>query len=495
MLPNLQPEGNGASYRHKPMNESTYFHATKQIKSAWPVELNSSSFLCYSSKMRTPLHIAFLFVAGLFLTAVPAWSQSWILRGQIEEAGTHDPIPFANISIKGTQQGGVSNEAGVYRLDVEGDEVILEVSRMGYRRKAIRVKRKRAVQSQNIVLEVSDVQIDDVVISDGLQRVFEDPTLHLYDYEFYGDQLLVIVYDRKQKRSRLALVNDQDSIISITDGEEEPGKFFKDCLGNVHVLGKRYACQVWVMDGQSDSDRIGWFRDSLETFYRVVKPCLASLDEYRYYKFGQGNDQLMHYVAYNAETKEQRSFVQIKDKVKIHQMLDPLGQYAGFARTEAQLLAIPPEIWDKINKLDHNYQFERLAFFYPISAPLHVIDEEVCLFDHTNGLLHRLAKDGSALPDQEVAQTEIPITYHKESNWQRVIYSDPIRGEAYATYLKNGMVTLKEIDLETGELKGSYELPRQFPTRVQVRDGVVYFLYKELDYDTTNRLYRLRIKD
>jgi hypothetical protein len=445
--------------------------------------------------MRTRLHIAFLFTAGFFLMAVPAWSQTWILRGQIQETGSHEPIQFANISVKGTPQGAVSNETGSYRLELEGDEAILEVSRMGYRRKTILVKRNLPVQSQDILLEVSDVQIDEVVISDGLQRVFEDPTLHLYDYEFYDDRLLVIVYDRKMKRSRLALVNDQDSIISITDGEEKPGKFFKDCLGNVHVLGKKYACQLWVMDNKSDGSRIGWFRDSLETFYRIVKPCLGSLDEYRYYKFGQGNDQLMHYVAYNAETKEQGSFVQIKDKNKIHQMLDPLGQYAGFASTEAQLLSISPEIWDKINKLDHNYQFERLAFFYPISAPLHVINEEICLFDHTNGLIHRLAKDGSALPDQEVANTEIPISYHQEPHWQRVVYRDPIRGEAYAAYLKHGMLTLKEIDLETGELKGSYELPRQFPSRVQVRDGVVYFLYKELDYDTTNRLYRLRIKD
>lgn len=445
--------------------------------------------------MRTRFHTLLLIAVCFLLSAASAWSQAWILHGHIREAGSMDPVAFANISVKGTQNGAVSNETGAFRLELEGEEAILEVSRMGYRRQAIRVRHKRTVQSRDIVMEVSDVKMDDVVISDGLQRVFEDPTLHLYDYEFYDDQLLVIVYDRERKRSRLALVNDQDSIISITDGEEEPGKFFKDCLGNVHVLGKRWACQLWVMDGESGGDRIGWFRDSLETFYRVVKPCLGSLDEYRYYKFGQGNDQLMHYVAYNAETKEQRSFVQIKDKVKIHQMLDPLGQYAGFARTEAQLFAIPPEIWDKINKLDHNYQFERLAFFYPISAPLHVIDQEVCLFDHTNGLLYRLQKDGSALPVQEVAHTEIPITYHKEPHWQRVIYSDPIRGEAYSAFLKNGILTLKEVDLETGELKGSYELPRQFPTRVQVRDGVVYFLYKELNYDTTNRLYRLRIKD
>ncbi|MEM0997321.1 MAG: carboxypeptidase-like regulatory domain-containing protein [Bacteroidota bacterium] len=433
------------------------------------------------------LHTAIL--TGLLLGFVlTGHAQNWVLHGKITEAGTDEAIPYVNIGVQGTGQGMVSREDGTYRLEVEGETVDLVVSRLGYRRQTLRVQHRASVQRFDIVLETSDIQLDDVVISDGLQRVFEDPTLHLYDYEFYDEHLFVILYDRKRRRSRIALVNEKDSIIAVTDGVEEPGKLFKDCLGNVHVLGKQYACQLFVVNPDGSGNQIAMYRDPRSTFEKVVQPCLASLDEFRYYKRGYGNDQLMHYFAHNVEKQTNHGLMVIRDKDRLHQLLDPKGLYAGLASNEAELLAIPPETWEKINKIDRNYQFNRLAFFYPVSAPLHVVYKHVMLFDHTNGQIHKLKKFGA-----HVSSTD--ISYHKEPHWQRIIYLDEVRQEAYAAYSRGGFLTLKEIDLETGALKASYELPRQFPMKVTVRDGVVFFMYKELDYDTTNRLYRLRIKD
>lgn len=410
-------------------------------------------------------------------------AQSHVLTGRVTDMQSHAALSYVNIVIQGTENGTLSDQNGYFRLEVTQPKVVLEVRRLGYQTQYVRLSFTNARQQINVALAPSDVTLDNVVISDGLQRVFKDKKLHLYDYEFYEDQLFVIIYNRARRRAQLALVNDQDSIIEVTDGLEPPGKLVRDCMGNVHVLGRQYACQLFVQQG-----RIGMYQDSLATFERVVAPCLGSLDQYYYYKFGQGNDQVMQYLAYNAETQEPQPMLRIKDKEKIHQMLDPLGPYVQFASTEEDLLAIPAAYWEKINKIDHHYQFDRLAFFYPISAPLHVLDDQIYLFDHTNGLIHRLEKDGSPV-------SEVPIAYHKLPHFERAIYTDPIRGDAYAVFEKNGYFTLREIDLETGELSGSHELPRQFPGKVQVRDGVVFFLYKELNYDTTKRLYRLRIKD
>ena len=72
-----------------------------------------------------------------------------------------------------------------------------------------------------------------------------------------------------------------------------------------------------------------------------------------------------------------------------------------------------------------------------------------------------------------------------------MIIIDEIRGEAYTVFEKHGYQTLRRIDLATGTLGLPTEIPRQFPHKIQIRNGIAYFLYKQGSYDDTKRLYRL----
>ncbi|HHG84162.1 MAG TPA: carboxypeptidase-like regulatory domain-containing protein [Bacteroidetes bacterium] len=419
---------------------------------------------------------------GLFSLIITTGQAQIILHGRITEAGTGEPLSFVNISLQGSKQGVISKENGQYQLEIPSRDATLQLSRLGYKTQILPVHAKTPGFRLDITMKVSDITLENVVISDGLQSVLSDKSLYLYDYEFFEEQLFVILYDRKSHRTQLALIDARDSIIDITNGLEKPGKLIKDCLGNVHVIGKQYACQLFIV-----AEQIAMYKDNLSDFKRIVEPCLGKLDEYYYYKFSFGNDQILEYIAFNAQEKTQKPLLQIKDQKKIHQMLDPMGPYSQFASTEAQLMHISTATWKKINTLNHDYQFNRRVFFYPISAPIHTIKSQVYLFDHTNGIIYQLDKDGTP-------QAEIPISYHKSSRFQRSVITDPIREEAYAIYEQHGYLTLKEIDLKTGKTIANYEVPRRFPRKIQVRDGVLFFMYKESNYDTCNRLYRLRIK-
>lgn len=419
----------------------------------------------------------------LFLIPVAGFSQfnpSFKVTGTIkDESGA--PIPYAQVRVQGQMIGTLTDQDGAWELELKEAGVSLEFSHIGYKRRFAKI-RKPGHQRLHIVMQEALI-LDPVVISDGLQRVLEDKTLHLYDYEFYEDQLFIILYDRKQHRSKLALVNQRDSIIDVDNGVEKPGKLVRDCLGNVFAIGKEYACQLYTVH-----DQIGMYVDSLDLYERYVKPCLANLDEYYFYRRFAFNNQILEYFAYNAETEQGVAFTKVQDKVRMHQLMDPLSIYASVIASEEHAMTISPEQWKEVGTIDHEFQFQQMVFFDPVDAPLRVIDGKLYIFDHLNGLLRSYQKDGTKID-------EAPIDYHKLPHYQKGLFVDEVRGEVYAYFKQHGYATLKEIDLETGALKGNYEVPRQFPQKITVRDGVLYFMYKELNYDDTNRLYRLRLKD
>lgn len=422
----------------------------------------------------------------IFLLGFSSWcaAQRFIIPGRVTDQVTGEALPYASVRVQGEVIGTLANEKGDFSMEIPRLGVVLEVSQLGYRKHYVRVD-KIPKMPLKIELKQKDIELERVVISDGLQRVFKDKKLYLYDYEFWEDQLFVIYYDREERSSKIALVDENDSIVAVHPGPEVPGKLVKDCLGNVHALTPNLACQLFTIDGE-----IEMYIDSLELFNRYVKPCLAQVEDNYFYKFYRFNSQILLYYTYNATAKQGEYFVELKDKDRIHQLLDPHPSniYRGIAQSEEEFLSIPNSTWKEVATINDEFQFYQHAFFKPIYAPLRVIDQQIHVFDHLNGELRRYESDGEFL-------RSTAIHYQEEPHWKEFVIVDEVRGDAYTAFENHETFTLAEIDQENGEILGRYELPREFPTKVTVRDGVVFFMYRELNYDDTNRLYRLRIKD
>jgi hypothetical protein len=420
-----------------------------------------------------------LFAAALLLATGIAHAQTMRIEGTVRDVVSTEPVVSAQVRVQGRMQGTLTDGNGHFTLQVEASAKVLEISHVGYRKTMVTLKPGQA-QRLEIAME-SAASLPDVVISSGPELVLADKTIHLYDYEFFEGQLMMIIYDRSLRRSKLAIVDARDSILDTELGIEEPGKLIRDCLGNVHALTKHWACQLFVSEKQ-----IGFYTDSLAVFERTVLPCLGNIDAHYYFDYHRFNNQILDYLAYDMEADAWVPFLQVKDKNKMHQLMDPLGIYASIAPSEAHMMALSPEDWKKVGKLDPEFQFEQMVFFYPVSAPLRVIDGQVYVFDHLNGLIRSFEKDGQAL-------REVPIAYHKLPNWQRSIIVDEERSEAYALYEKHGYSSLRKIDLVAGTVGDPIEIPKQFPNKIGVRDGIAYFMYKQGIYDETNRLYRMRL--
>jgi hypothetical protein len=77
--------------------------------------------------------------------------------------------------------------------------------------------------------------------------------------------------------------------------------------------------------------------------------------------------------------------------------------------------------------------------------------------------------------------------------WTREIETDRTTGQAFSFFTNGGLVTVYEIDLNSGMLKRKIVLEHIFPEKIRIYNGWVYYLY-DLDSEADNKaLYRQKL--
>ncbi|HET9054924.1 MAG TPA: DUF5686 family protein, partial [Cyclobacteriaceae bacterium] len=120
-----------------------------------------------------------------------------VVSGKVTDAGSGDPIPFANVVFKGTTIGITTDFDGNYTLRTSARPDSLQASYIGYKPKTKAVK-KEATQVINFQLEELSTNLGEVTIIAGenpafeiLKRVDENRKAHdkrrltAYEYEAY----------------------------------------------------------------------------------------------------------------------------------------------------------------------------------------------------------------------------------------------------------------------------------------------------------------------
>lgn len=112
-----------------------------------------------------------LLVLSIFLAAHLAFGQSASISGTVSEGG--EPVPFANIILKGTSIGTASDENGNYELDgLEAGNYILLTSAIGFEpyRQSFLIG-KGDILTLNIALTPSAEALDETVVTGTLKAV------------------------------------------------------------------------------------------------------------------------------------------------------------------------------------------------------------------------------------------------------------------------------------------------------------------------------------
>ena len=113
-----------------------------------------------------------LFVFLIFIWWINPALGSTVIHGIIKDTETSQPLPYANIYIKNTYIGTISNPDGHYQLEIPRIPVEIIVSYIGYETRTILIEDNFS-QELNILLTPVPIQLQEIVVSSDK----EDPAI------------------------------------------------------------------------------------------------------------------------------------------------------------------------------------------------------------------------------------------------------------------------------------------------------------------------------
>ena len=179
------------------------------------------------------------FLCLLFLLPISVFSQTRVLTGTVTNS-SGVPIPFATVSVKGTDNTVAADANGAYSINVSGNNVTLVISSAGFADRQINVK---AASSYNITLDEAGPMTEVVVTALGIKR--EKKALGYSSQEVSGADLAV----SKQSNVVNAL-RGKVAGVQINSGGGAPGQGSRIVIRGIKSLDPTANNQpLFVVDG------------------------------------------------------------------------------------------------------------------------------------------------------------------------------------------------------------------------------------------------------
>ncbi len=454
-----------------------------------------------------------------FLSATPVFSQKHTIHGIVKDEVTQSPVADVDIKINGTNRGAVTDKDGRFTLILDKVPSSVTLSCIGYEMVYYDII-KTSSKSLELIMRPRVYSLKEVEISaERFRYVFRDMSYSVLDYEIMDDNLLLLVFRGNLKRTELILLTlTGDTISIIPVPEQKPSKLYKDFLGNIHYVstrGNAYQCYY--------NDTLKQFGFVCKTTYdsllRAVKPFVFMATDRFYFQeftpdgFGTNigfydKEHKKNYVRYiSGETSRRKYF----DDVKFYnlwndQLQNSAAQLSAKGNTERknQAVTIDPQMENPARYSEDDFHATKKFYGGKINAPIVKLGENnMAIFNFSEDKIEMMDQNG------KVYKT-VPISFHKdiddnplsslfsafipvEWKWRGNIIVDEYFRCAYTIFQKNWITQLKKIDVETGNLTTSYELPFAFPEKIRIYKGVAYFLLLGVGQNENWKLARFKL--
>jgi hypothetical protein len=443
-------------------------------------------------------------------------SQTIVFKGNVKDEQTLKPVADVNIMVNGATSGTSTDGAGNFSLKIDKIPAIIRFTCVGYEvaSYAITGVPKAPIEFQLRPKTYSLPEVD--ISSKKYSYLFKDQDYSVLDYEIMGENLVLIIYRYQLKQSELVLLARNGDTLSFSPlPEVPPSKLFKDFLANVHYISKDQNAFQFRYNGQFG--RIEFYRGI------TVDSLKASLKQYifklwgRWYfqeKLANGFGTAIGFHDQKTGKHYIRTFI---NENKLARYSDDQAFYGRWNyhmflsdSTEKSLLPRPDEFyttpefdfgsgelrgWMVDNNETRAHQVEFYKMIFPV---VKTPDDLIAFFNFATDTIELMNGNGKII-------STVPISFHKavkaktgsrnvirlsdsEWRWGSQVLTDEYSREVYTVFLKNGMVKIQKVDLETGILKSGTVLPFPFPEKIEIYKGDAYFLVKS---DGSNDKWKL----
>jgi len=464
---------------------------------------------------------AFILTLFVFFIADSVFSQSLMVKGTVVDETTAVPVGFAAVRITGTNEGSITDANGWFELKLKKLPVSLNISCLGYEQLYFDIVRI-PLKPVKLLLRQKEYSLKEVnVKATDFRFVYKDQRYSVLDYEIMDDKLLLLVFRCLLKNSELVLMETNGDTIAETPlPEQKPKCLYKDFLGNIHYISSKDNAFQCYYDEEHKS--IGFpFRSTYEILLKTVKPFLFS-SQGRLYFAESTNDGFGLNFGYYDTLKTKHYIRTAQDEKARRRMYNDMKFNSSWnysiEKNQQALSASPFRIKNNSPVPDNSETGSEtpsdetgtpagaLVNYCRIDAPMVKLGEsDMAVFRFSEDVIEMMNMEGKVY-------RSIPIQFHKEDEgnilagllsvfvpisdwkWSGKIYPDDYFREVYTTFRKNGMVKIRKIDLLSGKLSKTFDVPFPFPEKIEIYKGNAYFLVKQTGGDFENwKLVRLKL--
>lgn len=408
--------------------------------------------------------IFFLFSLGLSLS-LPA--QVYI-EGHVVDATTDEPVAYAHVLQKGTENGTITDTEGYFTLEVEEIPVILAVSEVAHHTRFERVLQPRV----EIRLEAFTLELEDITVRREGEHYFKMAN-HVLDFAFYDDLILILGNSGREVR----LINHRGQ---VQDRSLTPGKFheiFKDCLNNLHLVGRDTAWQVYY-----DFEKLSFIHPHPRpVFERFLRNCECRYRDGLIYSMGRKRGLITTFLF--ASGGASMPFYEVGDSSSLRYLnqnydLDYFVKQRN--RGDMRYAMSLQEMEQELDDLQANLDLDWLESHIIYPSGYFVYPENNTLRVFALGIMSEFRFD-QIQEEPERRILEIP-----EEHLER-IEKDEATGYLYAVYNGNrGQVWVRRLDGPAEEVHIS---DYAFPSGTRIHDNHLFFV-ADPGIDGSNYLYR-----
>ena len=432
------------------------------------------------------LLIVYMLVQFFIFEDVSAQRRFRFFYGKVLDQATKLPINNVNFSVDNTTVGTVSDKKGDFSFYLDTIPSILTISHVGYATKKVILD--TATYKMTMYLLPYVQMLKEVVISaTPHELIFKDEHYAVLDYEIDSGFVYLLVYRYRFSKSELICrTPGGDTIAKSGLLHFVPRKLLCDCIGYLHVLSDDTAYQVY----RQGSDLHMIHPVTNKKYDEILSDCVASSGDLLFFKretdYGLGTE----FYTINSKDRTKKLITQFRDEKKV-KMLKRNPEDAWMLRSASQ----PDKNGDKMSESPgislssrdafREYSWVRKIQYPPIKSFLYRIGEFICVFNIPNNQMEFFDLDGNYS-----YKLQLKAEKAGEGKWTHDIIIDEFNLKVYTTFLKNGVVSLFEIDLNTGELIKKMSVFHFFPQKLKIYDNYIYYLYDDPASPDNKMLFR-----
>ncbi|OFY96962.1 MAG: hypothetical protein A2309_12475 [Bacteroidetes bacterium RIFOXYB2_FULL_35_7] len=371
--------------------------------------------------------------------------------GTVSDSTGNSEISYANIKIAGAIHGTTTDVKGNFYLEIEKLPATLIVSHDGYQNFYLNISEKTKFPV-HIKLKSKITELTGVNVTAGkVEKILEKRPYDVWDYEIYEDKLLLLCFDIT---TRLVLSDfNGDTVCSVK--VTKPEMLYKDCLGNVHLLTKDSAYQIFYDSKQI----ILLYASEIYSFIKTMKNCVFELNGKLYFKEYSRYEQQLNYYYFDETYNKPDNFRTILNTHNLSII--------------NSLKYIPNE---KCKYIDEVLFFQKQFFEDSVYCPLIKLKDSIYLFNFIEHRIECYDSDGRPIENKF-----IDIDFHKKDIRKKTILTDDASGKAYLWNIKQSISTINRIDIKTGKLKETIKIPGYTQLdKIRIYDNNLFFMYRDI---------------